>query len=168
MIRILPVNAFRLTLWTGRRTGEMCEMAWDDVDLEKGTIHLKETKTGIKRYVQLPHQAITYWKSMRMNSDKYLFPSQVTKFPIQQKYLTECAWRLRKEGKMLDIPDWSPHDLRRTVRTGLAKLGCPNEVGEAILGHSRSGIAGTYDLYSYESECKVWLQKWADHMDVQR
>lgn len=136
----------------------------DDVDLEKGTIHLKETKTGIERYVQLPEQAVTYLKSMRMNSDKYLFPSQVTKLPIQQKYLTECAWRLRKEGKMLDIPDWSPHDLRRTVRTGLAKLGCPNEVGEAILGHSRSGIEGTYDLYGYESECKVWLQKWADHM----
>ncbi|MEY1230683.1 hypothetical protein AB7107_14815 [Proteus terrae] len=65
---------------------------------------------------------------------------------------------------MLDIPDWSPHDLRRTVRTGLAKLGCPNEVGEAILGHSRSGIEGTYDLYNYASECKVWLQKWVDHM----
>lgn len=139
-------------------------MTWDDVDLEKGTIHLKETKTGIERYVQLSEQAVTYLKSMRMNSDKYFFPSQVTKLPIQQKYLTECAWRLRKEGKMLDIPAWSPHDLRRTVRTGLAKLGCPNEVGEAILGHSRSGIEGTYDLYSYENECKVWLQKWADHM----
>ncbi len=121
-------NVFRLTLWTGCRTGEVRAMAWDDVDLEKGTIHLKEAKTGIKRYVQLPHQAITYLKSMRMNSDKYLFLSQVTKLPIQQKYLTECAWRLRKEDKMLDIPDWSPHDLRRAVRTGLAKLGCPNEV----------------------------------------
>ncbi len=158
-------NVFRLTLWTGCRTGEVCAMAWDDVNFEKGTIHLKETKTGIERYVQLPDQAVTYLKSMRMNSDKYLFPSQVTKLPIQQKYLTECAWRIRKEGKMLDIPDWSPHDLRRTVRTGLAKLGCPNEVGEAILGHSRSGIAGTYDLYSYEGECKAWLQKWADHME---
>lgn len=91
MIRILPVNAFRLTLWTSCRTGEVCAMAWDDVDLEKGTIHLKETKTGIERYVQLPEQAVTYLKSMRMNSDKYLFPSQVTKLPIQQKYLTECA-----------------------------------------------------------------------------
>lgn len=99
-------NVFRLTLWTGCRTGEVCAMAWDDVDLEKGTIHLKETKTGIERYVQLPEQAVIYLKSMRMNSDKYLFPSQVTKLPIQQKYLTECAWRLRKEGKMLDIPDW--------------------------------------------------------------
>lgn len=157
-------NVFRLTLWTGCRTGEVCAMAWDDVDLEKGTVHLRETKTGIERHVQLPDQAVTYLKSMRMNSDKYLFPSQVTKLPIQQKYLTECAWRLRKEGKMLDITDWSPHDLRRTVRTGLAKLGCPNEVAEAILGHIRGGIEGTYNLYGYENECKVWLQKWADHM----
>ena len=92
---------------------------------------------------------------MWMNSDKYLFPSQVTKLPIQQKYLTECAWGLRKEGKMLDIPDWSPHDLCHTVRTGLAKLGCPNEVAEVILGHIRGGIEGAYNLYGYENECKV-------------
>ena len=57
-----------------------------------------------------------------------------------------------KKARYLDIPDWLLHDLRRTVRTGLAKLGCPKEVGESILGYSRSGIEGTYDLYSYESE----------------
>ena len=79
MIRILPVNVFRLTLWTGCQTGEVCAMAWDDMDLEKGTIHLKVTKTGIGHYVQLPAQAIPYLESMHMNSDKYLFPSQVTK-----------------------------------------------------------------------------------------
>jgi hypothetical protein len=28
-----------------------------------------------------------------------------------------------------------------------------------------AGIEGTYDLHKYESDCKIWLQKWADHMD---
>jgi len=27
-------------------------MEWKDVDLDKGTIHLRETKTGVERYVQ--------------------------------------------------------------------------------------------------------------------
>ena len=66
---------------------------------------------------------------------------------------------------MLDIEHWSPHDLRRTVRTGLARLGCPNEVGEAILGHSKKGIEGTYNLHTYDKECRIWLQKWADYLD---
>lgn len=158
-------NVLRLTLWTGCRTGEVCNMAWEDVDLEKGTIHLKETKNGMERYVQLPSQAIAFLTALRLSSGEYLFESQASKLPIQQKYLTENAWRLRQTGQMLDIAHWSPHDLRRTVRTGLSRLQCPSEVAEAVLGHSRKGIEGTYDLYSYDAECKKWLQKWADYLD---
>ncbi|EPR1453169.1 tyrosine-type recombinase/integrase [Citrobacter koseri] len=158
-------NVLRLTLWTGCRTGEVCNMAWKDVDLEKGTIHLRETKTGIERYVQLSDQAIDFLKVLRLTSDKYLFPSQATKKPIQQKYLTENSWRLRENGQMLDIPHWTPHDLRRTVRTGLSRLQCPNEVAEAILGHTRGGVEGIYNLYKYDAECRKWLQVWADYLD---
>jgi len=39
-------------------------------------------------------------------------------------------------------------------------------VAEAVLGHSRKGIEGTYDLHRYEAECRQWLQKWADHLDA--
>lgn len=28
-------------------------MAWKDVDLDKGTIHLRETKTGVERYMAI-------------------------------------------------------------------------------------------------------------------
>lgn len=158
-------NVLRLTLWTGCRTGEVCSMAWKDVDLEKGTIHLRETKTGIERYVQLSTQVIDFLKVLRLNSETYLFPSQATKKPIQQKYLTENSWRLRESGQMLDILHWTPHDLRRTVRTGLSRLQCPNEVGEAVLGHTRGGVEGIYNLYKYDAECRKWLQIWADYMD---
>lgn len=158
-------NVLRLTLWTGCRTGEVCNMAWDDVDLEKGTIHLRETKTGVERYVQLSGQAIDFLKVLRLTSDKYLFPSQATKKPIQQKYLTENSWRLRESGQMLDIPHWTPHDLRRTVRTGLSRLQCPNEVAEAVLGHTRGGVEGIYNLYKYDAECWKWLQVWADYLE---
>lgn len=159
-------NVLRMTLWTGCRTGEVCAMAWQDVDLDKGTIHLKDTKTGVERYVQLSTQAVDFLKVLRLNTDKYLFPSQATKLPIQQKYLTENSWRLRESGQMLEIPRWTPHDLRRTVRTELSRLKCPNEVAEAILGHTKGGIEGVYNLYQYDAECKEWLQVWADYMDV--
>lgn len=66
---------------------------------------------------------------------------------------------------MLDIPHWTPHDLRRTVRTGLSRLQCPNEVAEAVLGHACGGVAGIYNLYKYDAECRKWLQVWADYLD---
>lgn len=57
----------------------------------------------------------------------------------------------------LTVTHWSPHDLRRTGRTLLAALGCPNEVGEAILGHVQPGIVGTYNLHKYSVERRQWL-----------
>ena len=158
-------NILRLTLWTGCRTGELCGLYWEQVNLEKGTIHLKETKTDVERYVQLSTQAVSFLKTLKMTTADCLFPSRTTKAPIQQKALTTSAWILKQNGQMIDLPTWTPHDLRRTVRTGLARLSCPADIAEAILGHSQKGIQGTYNLHRYNDECKVWLQKWADHMD---
>lgn len=59
---------------------------------------------------------------------------------------------------MLDIPHWTPHELRRTVRIGLSRLQCPNEVAEAILGHTRGDVEGISNLYMYDTECRTWLQ----------
>jgi integrase len=158
-------NILRFTLWTACRTGEICEAEWEDIDLTKAVWHLKATKTEVERYVQLPQQAVDFLKQLKLVTGKYLFPSIKTGLPIQQKSLTEQAWHMRRDERMIDIDHWVPHDLRRTVRTGLSRLGCPSEVAEATLGHARKGIEGTYDLHKYESECKVWLQKWADYMN---
>lgn len=157
-------NILHFTLWTACRTGEVCDARWSDIDLEKQQWRI-EAKNETERYVQLPVQAVNFLRQLKLTTGRYPFPSQKTGLPIQQKSLTEQAWRLRQSNRMLDINHWSPHDLRRTVRTGLSRLGCPSEVAEAILGHSRKGIEGTYDLHRYEAECKIWLQKWADHLD---
>ena len=159
-------NILRFTLWTACRTGEICGAEWEDIDLDKAIWHLKATKTEVERYVQLPQQVVDFLKQLKLVTGKYLFPSIKTGLPIQQKSLTEQAWHMRRRGRMIEIEHWVPHDLRRTVRTGLSRLGCPSEVAEAALGHARTGIEGTYDLHKYESECKVWLQKWTDYMDA--
>lgn len=158
-------NVIRMTLWTGCRTGEVCPALWTDVDLDKGVYYIKESKTDVSREVQLPQQAVEFLRHLRLSTGYCLFPSVLTKEPIPQKLLTETAWRLRQENKMIDIAPWTPHDLRRTVRTGLARLQCPSDVAEAVLGHGPKGIEGTYNLHRYSAECKQWLQVWADHLD---
>jgi integrase len=167
-----------LTLYTGCRTGEWCEAQWRDVDLKKGFFHIRESKNEAQRYVQLSSPAIELLQGIEGQSEGFIFPSNLKGKSIQQKSLTEIKWQLKNADKLpnrrkftaeqrwlTDIDDWSPHDLRRTVRSGLSRLGCPSEIGEAVLGHSKKGIVGTYDLHAYEKECKEWLQKWADHLD---
>jgi integrase len=66
--------------------------------------------------------------------------------------------------RRLQVSHWSPHDLRRTGRTQLAAMGCPHEVGEAILGHVVPGVAGDYQLYQYDAERRLWLTRWATRL----
>ncbi|MCP4996297.1 MAG: site-specific integrase [Gammaproteobacteria bacterium] len=155
LLRWLPGSAYsatqkgviRMALWTGCRTGEIVEAEWKHIDLDKKVWHLPETKTEVERYVQIPDQAVSFLRQLKLTTGTYVFPSQKTKLSIQQKQLTEQAWRMKRDGNMQDIENWTPHDLMRSVRTGLSRLGCPNEVGEAVFGHSKKGIQGTYDLH---------------------
>jgi hypothetical protein len=44
------------------------------------------------------------------------------------------------------------HDLRRTARTMLGKVGTRPAIGEGILNHVHRGVAGVYDRYDYFDE----------------
>ena len=76
-----------------------------------------------------------------------------------------CKSRPDHVRKRLTVTHWSPHDLRRTGRTMLAAMGCPNEVGEAILGHVQPGVVGVYNLYGYDKERRHWLTRLDAHLE---
>jgi integrase len=63
-----------------------------------------------------------------------------------------------------EVPHWTLHDLRRTMATGLQRLGVRLEVTEAVLNHlsgSRSGIVGVYQRHNYFAEKRDALAAWA-------
>jgi len=81
-----------------------------------------------------------------------------------QPYSPKVTQRQSTGGLVLPVTHWSPHDLRRTSRTLLAGLGCPNEVAEAIMGHVPEVIVGVYNTYSYDAERVLWLKRLSDHL----
>ena len=57
--------------------------------------------------------------------------------------------------------------MRRTVATGLQRLGVRLEVTEAVLNHisgSRGGIAGVYQRHDWAAEKRAALDAWAAHV----
>jgi integrase len=65
------------------------------------------------------------------------------------------------------MPAWRLHDLRRTVATGLQRLGVRLEAIEAILGHvsgSRAGIVGIYQRHRFDEEARAALTLWGEHV----
>jgi hypothetical protein len=57
---------------------------------------------------------------------------------------------------------WTLHDLRRTVATGLQRLGVRLQVTEAT--GSRGGIAGVYQRHDWAAEKRAALDAWAAHL----
>lgn len=77
-------NMITLLVYTGIRSGELCALAWEDVDFENRTIHvrrstydkrgLKTTKTDKERFVDLMPPAIEALKAQRHLT--YLYPAK--------------------------------------------------------------------------------------------
>jgi hypothetical protein len=65
------------------------------------------------------------------------------------------------------LAGWSVHDLRRTVATGLQRLGVRLEVTGAVLNHisgSRGVFAGVYQRHDGAGEKCAALDAWAAHV----
>lgn len=56
------------------------------------------------------------------------------------------------------------HDLRRTCRTGLARLKVEPHIAERVLNHAQPGIAAVYDRHAYLKKQRAALEKWTDYL----
>ena len=79
------------------------------------------------------------------------------------------GWSRAKDrlDETAQIDPWRIHDLRRTVATGMQKLGVGLQVIEAVLGHvsgSRAGVVGVYQRHSFDAEKRVALEAWGAHV----
>jgi hypothetical protein len=73
---------------------------------------------------------------------------------------------MSNEGRQVD--PWRLHDIRRTVATGLQRLGVRFEVTEAVLNHvsgSKGGVAGVYQRHDWADEKRSALEAWAGHVE---
>jgi integrase len=122
-----------LALATGMRRGEILNLQWKDIDLEKGKAILHETKNGERRTVSLTGHALSILREYANRPcqvcSAYVFPSTFGSKSIQIRSAWESA------AKLAHLPDFHFHDLRHTFASYLAMNGATlAEIAEA-LGH---------------------------------
>jgi integrase len=69
--------------------------------------------------------------------------------------------------ELAPIAGWTFHDLRRTLASGMARLGQPVHVIEAVLNHRSgtiSGVAAIYNRHQYLEEKRAALEEWGKHV----
>ena len=65
------------------------------------------------------------------------------------------------------MPHFVLHDLRRTVRTGLSKLGVRPDIAARVVGHVPDGttqVERTYDRWEYFDEKRKAVERWSNHL----
>jgi integrase len=76
----------------------------------------------------------------------------------------EAGEELDTEKHAMD--HWTIHDLRRTVRTNLPKLGITPDTAERVLGHTIGRVRGVYDRHAYDEQKRHALEAWARHVET--
>jgi integrase len=162
-----------ILLLTGQRRGEIALARWTDIDLEAKTwripdAHAKGKKGQRKGHtVPLSEWAVREFESLRRlagSSARHVLPNDAADGPIDPKLLTRGVARCQERMKKLGIAEFTLHDLRRTCRTGLAKIGTVPHIAERVLNHAQEKIPGTYDTHDYLEEKRAALDKWSAYL----
>jgi integrase len=155
-------TAIQLLILTGARRNEIGCLRWPEVDGEIIKIKSERTKNGEPHDIPLSPAAMDILANApRIASSDYVFTTN-GKVPIRN-------WARAKTSldAIASIEPWRIHDLRRTVATGLQKLGIGLQVVEALLGHiggSRGGIVGVYQRHNYADEKRGALRGWSAYV----
>ena len=151
----------RLLLLTGQRAGEIGGLRWSEIDFDEGLISLpaQRTKNGHPHSFPMS-RPVRDILSARPHKREFVFGRGSGGF---------SGWNHPKRSldAKLRLPEWVVHDLRRTLATGLQRLGVRLEVTEAILNHvggSRAGVTGIYQRHDWATEKRAALGAWADHV----
>lgn len=170
-------DALTLYLWTACRGAEIVAMAREEISEEPDGLwwtvpraKLKMRRNPLLTDLRVPlvgrAEAVAR-RRLAAHDKAYLFPSVGRSGHIEQKAVGVAVWSHMPHSRThpewvrprLPVTRWAPHDLRRTARTMLAAMGCPDGVAEAILGHMPPGVQKTYNRHQYDAERRLWLTR---------
>jgi integrase len=160
----INMAALKTLLFLGQRRNEVASMRWDEVDLDAGiwVIPPERHKKHKRHVVPLPRQVIEIIRGVPRTSDVYVF-SLDGKRPIRSLNYFQAEVARQLPG----LASWSIHDLRKTVASGMARIGIDERIAERVEGRKVTGMSvasSSYQHHPHFDEKKTALQRWADHV----
>lgn len=158
----------RALLWvlaTGCRPGEAAAMTYAQIDEAQRTwtIPAEIAKTGLAHVVPLSAFALDILAQCKA-------AGAVTGHPLAEAPGTKPMSRaglsttMRLQAPLLKrhgVAPIRPHDMRRTCRTWLSKIGVSKDLAERCIGHvEKDPIVRTYDRHQWLPEKREAFEKW--------
>jgi integrase len=159
----------RLLLLSGCRRDEIGDLKWTDLNLGTGvmTIPGERTKNGKTLELTLPRLALEILPNTPRRAGKeFVFGARG-----DRPFSGWSTSKLRLDAKITistgkAIARWRLHDLRRTMRTNLGKLGVMPHVAELCINHIKGGVEAIYDRHKYQPEITAALALWASRIET--
>lgn len=165
----------KLLLLTAQREGEVTRISTAEI---RGDLwHLSADRTKNRRAHDVPlSPAVCALLAGAQRVDGpfgyILTTTGTTRISGLSRAQNAIAKRMRaaaeqERGEPVEIPHWTWHDLRRTAATGMARLGIPVRVTEAVLNHisgTGAGIVAVYQRHDYAGEKRQALDAWAGYV----
>lgn len=168
-------HALRFALCTGQRIGEVGSMRRSDVDPSGDYWVQLDNKSDqrIDIYIGKHARAVLddcpdfgkgqpfFSASMDANGDARVLRTDVWTNALV-RYIGPKVEQAAKSLKVDPITKkWTPHDLRRTVRTALTGwCGVSPDTAERVLNHAIGGLRGVYDHADYRPHVREALSAW--------
>jgi integrase len=133
-------------------------MAWSELDLDEGLWRLPAERNKSARPFDVPLSRPVVETLRALPRIGPVVFALDGKRPMAVHQLID---RVRRDAGLLDV---RLHDLRRTLRTGLAELGVSLEVAERVLNHAVPGLQAVYNRHGYTAEKRAALARWAKHV----
>lgn len=149
---------------TGQRREEVGAARWAEFDIDGRTwmIPAARSKNGKAHIVHLSEAAVRVLERCP-NSGALVFALNGDK-PFQG-YSKAKARLDQKSG----VSHWRLHDIRRTVVSGMARIGVAPHVADKVLNHQTgtlSSTAAVYQRHQFLDERKEALDRWAEHVEA--
>lgn len=170
-IETITALALKMVLVTGQRPGEVAGMSEVEIMDRVWSIPGERRKTGVPHAIYLNDRALEMADKARAEVERlskrrkmkpvgYIFEARAGQ-KITPNALNRAVSRYAKHLKIKNKKGrWTPHDLRRTCRTGLAACGVPKEIAELVIGHTQKGVVAVYDQHQYADEIRIALARW--------
>jgi integrase len=161
----------RVLLLTAQRSGETAAMEWPELDRDSRLWHIpaehRKGQRGMRRAHVVPLSEAAK-EELRLWSLHPLVGSGARVFPWALAQHRHWIDPLRDRARTLGLVEhWSPHDLRRTAASGMARLGFTRSVIALVLGHTMhegGAVTGVYDRFDRMPERAAALEAWGAHV----
>jgi len=181
----LPVphrQVYQVLLHSGLRLNEAAGAQWSEIEGDTWTIPAARMKGKNSGQGQARAHIVPVTPALRKVFDTvprgskgdFIFscldgaapiaPGGRVKAKLDAEMLVILRQRAKARGEDPDkvvLRPWRNHDIRRTCRSTLARLGVTEDVAEAVLAHQRGGIVGTYDRWNRLPEKREALERWS-------